>query len=165
AGVLREAARDRGVEGLMVKRLDSPYRTGRPRGDWWKWKLDPLTVDAVLIYAQPGSGRRATLLTDYTFGVWRGDELVPFAKAYSGLSDDEIGRLDRWLRSHTVQKFGPVRQVEPVQVFEIAFEGIRRSTRHKSGVAARFPRIARWRVDKAPGEADTLAAVEALIEG
>ncbi len=165
AGEMREAARERGVEGLMVKRLDSPYRTGRPRGDWWKWKLDPLTVDAVLIYAQPGSGRRATLLTDYTFGVWRGDELVPFAKAYSGLSDDEIATLDRWLRSHTVQKFGPVRQVEPMQVFEIAFEGIRRSTRHKSGVAVRFPRMVRWRTDKAPGEADTLAMVEGLIEG
>ncbi len=161
----RESARDRRVEGLMLKRRGSPYRAGRPRGDWWKWKLDPLTVDAVLIYAQPGSGRRATLLTDYTFGVWRGDTLVPFAKAYSGLSDAEITELDRWLRSHTREKFGPVRAVDPEQVFEIAFEGIRRSTRHKSGVAVRFPRMVRWRRDKPAAEADTLAAVEALIEG
>lgn len=164
AAAARESARDRGVEGLMLKRLDSPYRTGRPRGDWYKWKLDARSVDAVLIYAQPGHGRRATLLTDYTFGVWRGDELVPFAKAYSGLSDEEIATLDRWLRAHTQQKFGPVRQVEPVQVFEIAFEGIRRSTRHKSGVAVRFPRIARWRTDKPAAEADTLATVEAMID-
>ena len=151
----REEARERGVEGLMLKRLASPYRTGRKRGDWWKWKIEPFTVDAVLVYAQAGHGRRANLLTDYTFAVWSGGELVPVAKAYSGLSDEEILTLDGWLRRHTVQKFGPVRSVEPMQVFELAFEGIALSPRHKSGIAVRFPRIARWRTDKTPEQADT----------
>jgi DNA ligase-1 len=160
----REEARDRGVEGLMLKRLESPYRTGRKRGDWWKWKITPFTVDAVLVYAQSGHGRRANLLTDYTFAVWSEGELVPIAKAYSGLSDEEIVALDAWLRRHTVQKFGPVRAVEPVQVFELAFEGIALSPRHKSGIAVRFPRIARWRTDKTAAEADTLDGIRRLLE-
>jgi DNA ligase 1 len=161
----REEARERNVEGLMLKRLSSPYRTGRKRGDWWKWKTEPFTVDAVLVYAQAGHGRRANLLTDYTFAVWSGDELVPIAKAYSGLSDEEIVTLDGWLRRHTVQKFGPVRSVEPLQVFELAFEGIALSPRHKSGIAVRFPRIARWRTDKIPEQADTLEGIRRLLEG
>lgn len=148
----------------MLKRLSSPYRTGRKRGDWWKWKIDPFTVDAVLLYAQAGHGRRANLLTDYTFGVWSGGELVPVAKAYSGLSDEEILTLDGWIRRHTLQKFGPVRSVEPVQVFELAFEGIALSPRHKSGIAVRFPRIARWRTDKRPDQADTLEGIKGLLE-
>lgn len=163
----REEARGRGVEGLMLKRLASPYRAGRRRGDWWKWKIDPHTLDAVLIYAQAGHGRRANLLTDYTFAVWSegesGRELVPVAKAYSGLSDPEILELDGWIRRHTVQKFGPVRSVEPLQVFELAFEGIALSPRHRSGIAVRFPRIARWRKDKKPEEADTLAGVKGML--
>lgn len=158
----REAARAHRAEGVMLKRLDSGYGVGRPRGSWWKWKVDPYTVDAVLVYAQPGSGRRATLLTDYTFAVWRDGELVPFAKAYTGLTDDEIRELDHWLRRHTLERFGPVRRVEPVQVFELAFEGLQLSSRHKSGIATRFPRILRWRRDKPPAEADTLADLAAL---
>jgi DNA ligase-1 len=160
----REEARERGVEGLMLKRLASPYRTGRKRGDWWKWKISPHTVDAVLVYAQAGHGRRANLLTDYTFAVWSEGELVPIAKAYSGLSDEEIVTLDGWLRRHTLQKFGPVRAVEPVQVFELAFEGIALSPRHKSGIAVRFPRIARWRTDKPADQADTLEGIRKLLE-
>ena len=147
----------------MLKRLDSPYGVGRKRADWWKWKIDPFSVDAVLIYAQPGSGRRASLLTDYTFGVWDGGELVPFAKAYSGLSNDEIAELDRWIRRHTRERFGPVRHVDPVQVFELGFEGIARSTRHRSGIAVRFPRMLRWRSDKPAAEADTLDGVRRLL--
>jgi DNA ligase-1 len=159
----RGESRERGVEGMMLKRLGSPYRTGRRKGDWWKWKIDPFQVDAVLVYAQAGHGRRANLMTDYTFAVWSGGELVPFAKAYSGLSDAEIRELDAWIRRHTLQKFGPVRSVEPLQVFEVAFEGIALSGRHRSGVAVRFPRISRWRTDKTPEQADTLEAVWALI--
>jgi DNA ligase-1 len=159
----REEARERGVEGLMLKRLDSPYRTGRKKGDWWKWKIAPYTVDAVLVYAQAGHGRRANLLTDYTFAVWSEGELVPIAKAYSGLSDEEIVTLDGWLRRHTLQKFGPVRAIEPVQVFELAFEGIALSPRHKSGIAVRFPRIARWRTDKPADQADTLEGIRRLL--
>ena len=160
---MREEARGRNVEGLMLKRLSSPYATGRKRGDWWKWKIDPFTVDAVLLYARPGSGRRATLLTDYTFGVWDGGELVPVAKAYSGLSDAEIQEMDAWIRRNTREKFGPVRAVEPVQVFELGFEGIAASKRHRSGVAMRFPRMLRWRRDKKAMEADTLQSLQALI--
>ncbi|HEY1332752.1 MAG TPA: ATP-dependent DNA ligase, partial [Myxococcaceae bacterium] len=159
----RLEARERKVEGLMLKRLDSPYRTGRRRGDWWKWKIDPFQVDAVLLYAHPGNGRRANLFTDYTFAVWDEGTLVPVAKAYSGLSDAEIRELDGWVRSHTLQRFGPVRAVEPSQVFELHFEGIARSTRHKSGVAVRFPRIARWRTDKPAAEADTLETLQRMI--
>ena len=160
---LREAIDTPGIEGLMLKRLDSPYVGGRKRGAWWKWKLASRTVDTVLIYAQSGHGRRANLYTDYTLGVWKGDELVPVAKAYSGLTDDELVEMDRWIRAHTTEKFGPVRAVEPRQVFEIAFDGIARSTRHKSGIALRFPRIARWRKDKPSREADTLDALERLL--
>jgi DNA ligase-1 len=162
AAVLREQARGRGVEGLMLKRRDSPYRHGRRRGDWWKWKVDPLTVDAVLVYAQSGSGRRSTLYTDYTFALWEGDALVPVAKAYSGLDDREILQLDRWIRANTVQRFGPVRSVTPEHVFELGFEGVNRSSRHKSGVAVRFPRILRWRTDKPVSEADHVDALRAL---
>jgi DNA ligase-1 len=163
AALLRQQARARGVEGFMLKRLGSPYRVGRKRGDWWKWKIEPYAVDCVLIYAQRGSGRRASLYTDYTFGVWDGGQLVPFAKAYSGLDDAEIRKVDAFVRRHTLERFGPVRTVKPELVFELAFEGIQESTRHKSGIAVRFPRIARWRTDKKPEEADTLEAVRALL--
>jgi DNA ligase-1 len=159
----RAASRELAVEGLMLKRLASVYGVGRKRGDWWKWKIEPHTVDAVLIYAQPGSGKRASLLTDYTFGVWHEGELVPFAKAYSGLSNDEIAELDRWIRQHTLERFGPVRHVEPVQVFELGFEAIAESSRHKSGIAVRFPRMLRWRHDKPAAEADSLDAVRAML--
>jgi DNA ligase 1 len=160
---LRDRARELHVEGVMLKRRDSAYGVGRQRGAWWKWKIDPLRVDAVLVYAQAGSGRRANLFTDYTFAVWQDDALVPIAKAYSGLTDREILALDRWIRRNTVERFGPVRQVVPEQVFELAFEGISRSSRHKSGIALRFPRIARWRTDKPAREADRLGDVQALL--
>jgi DNA ligase-1 len=160
---MRKGSRGRGVEGLMLKRKDLPYGVGRERGSWWKWKIDPLSIDAVLIYAQPGHGRRAGLLTDYTFGVWDRGELVPVAKAYSGLTDEEIVRLDTWLRQHTTAKYGPVRTVEATQVFELHFEGIAHSSRHRSGVAFRFPRMARWRTDKKAEEADTIESVRKLL--
>jgi DNA ligase-1 len=147
----------------MLKRLSSPYRVGRVRGDWWKWKINPFTIDAVLIYAQRGSGKRASLYTDYTFGVWDGDQLVPFAKAYSGLTDAEILHVDAFVRRNTVEKFGPVRTVKPELVFELAFEAIQRSARHKSGIAVRFPRILRWRTDKPIAEADSLETIRALL--
>jgi DNA ligase-1 len=159
----RNEARERRVEGLMLKALASPYGAGRRKGDWWKWKIEPYSVDAVLLYAHPGHGRRATLFTDYTFAVWHGGELLPFAKAYSGLDDAEVQELDAWIRRHTKERFGPVRAVEPVLVFEIGFEGISASRRHKSGVAVRFPRILRWRRDKPAAEADTLDTVRALL--
>jgi DNA ligase-1 len=159
----RADSRERNVEGLMLKALDSSYGTGRQRGAWWKWKIDPHSFDAVMIYAQPGQGRRSNLYTDYTFGVWRDQELVPVAKAYSGLSNPEVEQLDRWIRAHTLEKFGPVRSVEPSQVFELAYEGIAASGRHKSGVALRFPRILRWRTDKPASEADTLSNLQALL--
>jgi DNA ligase 1 len=159
----REQARARGVEGFMLKRRESPYRVGRRRGDWWKWKINPYSVDAVLIYAQPGSGRRASLFTDYTFGVWDGGELVPFAKAYSGLTDEEIRQVDAFVRNNTLEKFGPVRRVKPELVFELAFEAIQRSPRHRSGIAVRFPRMARWRTDKKAGDADTIETIRALL--
>jgi DNA ligase-1 len=159
----RQTSRARQVEGLMLKRRNSPYRVGRVRGDWWKWKVAPLTIDAVLIYAQRGSGKRASLYTDYTFGVWHAGELVPIAKAYSGLTEAEIARVDEFVKRNTREKFGPVRTVTPELVFELAFEGIQRSPRHKSGLAVRFPRIVRWRTDKSPTQADTLAQVQALL--
>ena len=161
----RAGSRERQTEGLMLKRRDSPYRVGRKRGDWWKWKIDPHTLDAVLIYAQPGHGRRSGLFTDYTFAVWDGDALVPVAKAYSGLDDKEIGTLDRWIRAHTTERFGPVRAVEAQHVFELAFEAVQLSTRHKSGVAVRFPRILRWRTDKGIGDADKLDDLRRLASG
>ncbi len=165
---LRQQAASAAAEGLMLKALDSPYLAGRKRGQWWKHKRDPYTLDAVLLYAQAGSGRRANLFTDYTFGLWDRQpgaegELVSFAKAYSGLNDGEITALDRWIRSHTNERFGPVRAVQPLQVFELAFEGLQRSSRHKSGIAVRFPRIVRWRQDKPAAEADTLATALALL--
>lgn len=156
-------AREMGAEGLMLKRNDSVYGVGRRKGGWWKWKVQPYSVDAVMAYAQPGHGRRASLLTDYTFAVWDNGKLVPFAKAYSGLTDAEIRELDAWIRRNTVEKFGPVRQVRPEQVFELGFEGIQASSRHKSGVAVRFPRILRWRSDKRPEEADTIETLRALM--
>ena len=161
---LRTQARDVNAEGLMLKRKDSPYLVGRRKGLWWKHKVDPYTLDAVLLYAQAGTGRRANLFTDYTFALWQEGELVPFTKAYSGLTDVEISKLDRWIRAHTLERFGPVRSVAPEQVFELAFEGIAASKRHKSGVAVRFPRILRWRQDKPPAEADTLETALALLE-
>jgi DNA ligase 1 len=160
----RSRSRALGVEGLMLKRRSSPYAVGRRRGDWWKWKIDPYSIDAVLIYAQPGSGRRASLLTDYTFAVWDEGELVPIAKAYSGLSNEEIAEMDKWIRRHTRERFGPVRHVEPVHVFELGFEGIAASTRHRSGIALRFPRMLRWRTDKKPGDADTLEHVRGILQ-
>ncbi|MEM9914280.1 MAG: ATP-dependent DNA ligase [Planctomycetota bacterium] len=165
---LREESRDRGVEGVMLKRQDAPYAAGRVKGAWWKWKVDPYTVDCVMVYAQRGSGRRSSLFTDYTFAVWAGErgqsELVPVTKAYSGLTDEEFARVDRFIKNHTVGKKGSFRQVEPELVFEIAFEGINESDRHKSGIALRFPRMHRWRTDKPAAEADTLASLQALLK-
>ena len=160
---LRLESRERGVEGFILKRRDSRYGVGRRKGAWWKWKIDPLTVDAVLIYAQPGNGRRASLLTDYTFGVWDEGQLVAVAKAYSGLSNAEIAEMDKWIRRHTLERHGPVRVVEPVQVFELGFEAIAPSSRHKSGIAVRFPRMLRWRKDKPATEADSLDALRKLM--
>jgi DNA ligase-1 len=166
---LRRESRARGVEGFMLKERRATYGTGRTReaGTWWKWKIDPLSVDCVLIYAQAGHGRRASLYTDYTFAVWDGEgenrRLVPFAKAYSGLTDDEFRLVDAVIRKTTVEKFGPVRSVTPTLVFELGFEGIRKSPRHKSGIAVRFPRMLRWRTDKPVQEADTLAHLHALL--
>ena len=160
----RSHARELGAEGLMLKRLDAPYGVGRRKGGWWKWKLDPYAIDAIMVYAQPGHGRRALLHTDYTFAVRDGDALIPFAKAYSGLTDPEIRELDAWIRRNTLEKFGPVRAVKPEQVFELGFEGIQASTRHKSGIAVRFPRILRWRKDKSAAEADTMTSLRALLE-
>ena len=160
---IRKQSRERRVEGFMLKRRGSPYRVGRRRGDWWKWKIDPYSVDCVLMYAQPGNGRRASVLTDYTFGVWDAGELTPFAKAYSGLTDEEINQVDAWIRRNTIERFGPVRRVKPELVFELAFEGIQESPRHRSGIAVRFPRMARWRHDKKAEEADTIETVRALL--
>lgn len=162
-GRVREQARERGAEGLMLKRLDSAYGVGRQRGSWWKWKVDPYSVDAVLMYAQLGNGKRASLFTDYAFGVWEGEELVPVAKAYSGLTDEEIHEVDRFVRRNTTGRFGPVRVVRPELVFELAFEAIQPSGRHKAGLALRFPRMARWRRDKTAREADTLESLRVLM--
>jgi DNA ligase-1 len=159
----RQRARALGVEGIMLKSWQSPYGVGRQRGAWWKWKIDPFTFDGVLLYAAPGNGRRSNLYTDYTFGVWNGAALVPVAKAYSGLNAAEIQELDRWIRAHTREKFGSVRSVEAQHVFELAYERIAKSTRHKSGIALRFPRIIRWRKDKTAGEADQLAELQRVL--
>jgi DNA ligase-1 len=156
-------SRQHAAEGFMIKRKNAPYQTGRKKGDWWKWKIDPLSVDAVLIYAQKGHGRRAELYTDYTFAVWSEGKLVPFAKAYSGLTDAEIREVNKFVKQNTLEKFGPVRTVRPQLVFEIGFEGINSSTRHKSGIAVRFPRILRWRKDKPPSEADTLENLQEIL--
>jgi DNA ligase-1 len=160
----RDLARQKGSEGLMLKRRESSYKSGRKKGDWWKWKIDPYTIDAVMIYAQRGHGRRANLYTDFTFAVWDGEELTPFAKAYSGLTDAEFQEITNWVRRNTLERFGPVRAVRPILVFEIAFEGIQPSARHKSGVALRFPRIIRWRRDKPAAEADTLRELRSLMD-
>ncbi|MDC8006013.1 ATP-dependent DNA ligase [Aureisphaera galaxeae] len=159
----RERAREKRSEGLMIKRKDSPYLVGRKKGDWWKWKTNPFTIDAVLTYAMRGHGRRANLFTDYTFGLWHEGQLVTFAKAYSGLTDAELKEVDAWIKKNTLERFGPVRSVTPFHVFEIAFEGIAKSSRHKSGVATRFPRILRWRKDKPIEEANTLQDLKNLI--
>ncbi|RYY54032.1 MAG: ATP-dependent DNA ligase [Chitinophagaceae bacterium] len=160
---LRTESRERGAEGLMLKRKSSAYQVGRKRGDWWKWKIDPLVIDAVMIYAQKGSGRRSNLYTDYTFAVQDGEKLVSFTKAYSGLTDKEFNEVDNFVKRNSIEKFGPVRTVKPQLVFEIAFEGIAASNRHKSGVALRFPRISRWRKDKKPEEINTLEDLQALL--
>ena len=162
--VLRDGARAASIEGLMLKRGDSPYLPGRVKGQWWKWKRDPLTVDAVLMYAQRGHGKRSSFYSDYTFGLWRGDELVPVGKAYFGFTDQELAFLDRWIRNHTTARFGPVREVEKSMVLEVAFDAVQLSNRHKSGVAMRFPRLARIRTDKPAAEADRLETLMALVE-
>ncbi|MEO9648905.1 MAG: ATP-dependent DNA ligase [Roseobacter sp.] len=162
-GEKRAKARDFQAEGVMIKRADSPYNMGRKKGDWWKWKLDPFTIDAVMIYAQSGHGRRANLFSDFTFAVWDGNDLVPFAKAYSGLKDTEFREITAWVRKNTLQRFGPVRQVTPFHVFEIAFEGIQASPRHKSGVALRFPRMLRWRQDKSAQDANSLSDLKEML--
>ncbi|MEO1012037.1 MAG: ATP-dependent DNA ligase [Bacteroidota bacterium] len=164
----RNRAREMRSEGLMLKRKDSPYLVGRKKGDWWKWKVDPLTIDAVLTYAMRGHGRRSNLFTDYTFALWNENEdgkkeLVTFAKAYSGLTDTEFRQVDQWIKKNTLERFGPVRSVTPHHVFEIAFEGIALSKRHKSGIATRFPRILRWRKDKKIEEANSIDDLKALI--
>lgn len=163
ARLLRETSRSEGAEGLMLKAKTSEYVTGRKRGVWFKWKIDPLAIDAVLTAAQPGTGRRASLYTDYTFSLWQGESLISVAKAYSGLTDEEIRELDGWIRKHTRERFGPVRTVEAQRVFEIGFEGISRSDRHKSGFALRFPRILRERTDKRVEDADQVATLETLL--
>jgi DNA ligase-1 len=160
---IREGARTEHAEGIMLKRKSSIYQTGRKRGDWWKWKIDPLSIDAVLVYAMKGHGRRSNLYTDYTFAVRSGDQLVTFTKAYSGLTDAEILEVDRYVRAHALEKFGPVRTVTPELVFEIGFEGIAASNRHKSGVALRFPRMLRWRKDKPVSEINTLEDLQELL--
>jgi len=160
---VRAGARAAGAEGLMLKRLSAAYHAGRKRGDWWKWKLDPRSIDAVMVYAQAGHGRRATLFTDYTFALWDGDALVPVAKAYSGLTDEEFRQITAWVRRNTRERFGPVRRVVPELVFELAFEGVQSSTRHKAGLALRFPRMVRWRRDKPASEADRLETLRAMI--
>lgn len=160
---IRAQSRNRGAEGLMLKRKSAIYQVGRKTGDWWKWKIDPLTIDAVMVYAQKGHGRRSNLYTDYTFAVKDGDKLVTFTKAYSGLTDREFAQVDDFVKKNSIEKFGPVRTVKPELVFEIAFEGIAASNRHKSGVALRFPRISRWRTDKKADEINTLADLKKLL--
>lgn len=162
--VLRQGSRDLNSEGIMLKKLDSPFHSGRKRGDWWKWKINPYTVDTVMIYAQKGSGRRANFYTDYTFAVRDGEKLITVAKAYSGLTDQEIKQVDSFVKRNSVEKFGPVRTVKPELVFEIAFEGIAESKRHKAGLALRFPRIARWRKDKKAEEINTLEDLQQLLQ-
>ena len=161
---IRSDSRELGAEGLMFKRKTSTYQVGRKRSDWWKWKIDPLTIDAVMVYAQKGAGRRSNLYTDYTFAVRDGDKLVTFTKAYSGLTDKEFAQVDAFVKRNSIEKFGPVRTVKPELVFELAFEGIAASSRHKSGVALRFPRISRWRHDKKVEEINTLEDLKEMLE-
>jgi DNA ligase-1 len=161
---LRSNARDVAIEGIMLKRRDSPYVAGRRTGLWYKWKRDPLNADCVLMYAQRGSGKRSSYYSDYTFGCWTEEgELLPVGKAYFGFTDEELKWLDRWVRAHTVQRFGPVREVEKSLVLEVAFDSIHKSTRHKSGLAMRFPRISRIRIDKPAAEADRVATLQAMV--
>ncbi|MEQ8238247.1 MAG: ATP-dependent DNA ligase [Cyclobacteriaceae bacterium] len=160
---LREDSRAQYAEGLMLKRKNAPYKIGRKRGDWWKWKVDPFTIDAIMVYAKKGHGRRADLYSDFTFAVWEGKELITFAKAYSGLTDKELSEITKFVKANIKEKFGPVRTVEPSQVFEIHFEGISESKRHKAGIAVRFPRIHRWRKDKKPEDANTLSDLKSLL--
>ncbi len=160
---LRKNSREMNSEGIMLKRKDSTYKVGRKRGDWWKWKIDPLTIDCVMVYAQKGSGRRSNLYTDYTFAVKDGDKLLTFTKAYSGLTDKEFAQVDNFVKRNSIEKFGPVRTVKPELVFEIAFEGIAASNRHKSGVALRFPRMSRWRKDKTVDEINTIDDLKAML--
>lgn len=160
---LRQKSREMGTEGFMLKQLDSPYLSGRKKGDWWKWKVDPYTIDGVMLYAQRGHGRRSNLYSDFTFAVWDQDKLVPFTKAYSGLTDAEFKEITAWVKNNTLERFGPVSSVKPYHVFELAFEGIQKSSRHKSGVALRFPRIKRWRKDKPASEANTLSDLKNLL--
>ncbi len=162
---LRADPPDAVIEGVMLKRLDSPYTAGRPRGPWFKWKRDPMIVDAVILYAQRGHGKRSGFYSDFTFGLWDGDMLVPVGKAYSGFTDEELNRLDRFVRNNTIDRFGPVRSLKARLVVEVAFEGLNRSTRHKSGVAMRFPRIRRIRWDKPAEEADRLTALTDILDG
>jgi DNA ligase-1 len=160
---LRKNSREMNSEGIMLKRKNSDYKVGRKRGDWWKWKIDPLTIDCVMVYAQKGSGRRSNLYTDYTFAVKDGDKLTVFTKAYSGLTDKEFAQIDNFVKRNSIEKFGPVRTVKPELVFEIAFEGIAASNRHKSGVALRFPRMSRWRKDKTVDEINTIEDLKAML--
>ncbi len=160
---LRKKSREKNSEGIMLKRKDSDYKVGRKRGDWWKWKIDPLTIDCVMVYAQKGSGRRSNLYTDYTFAVQDGDKLITFTKAYSGLTDKEFAQVDNFVKRNSLEKFGPVRTVKPELVFEIAFEGIAASSRHKSGVALRFPRMSRWRKDKTVDEINTMDDLKEML--
>jgi DNA ligase 1 len=162
--IIRQKSRELGSEGLMLKRKNASYQTGRKRGDWWKWKIDPLVIDAVMVYAQKGHGRRSNLYTDFTFAVRKGNQLVTFTKAYSGLTDKEFNEVDHFVKKNSLEKFGPVRTVKPELVFEIAFEGIAESKRHKSGVALRFPRISRWRKDKKPEEINTLDDLQMMLK-
>ena len=161
---VRSHSRSMKSEGLMLKLKEGVYKDGRKKGEWWKWKVDPFTIDAVMLYAQRGHGRRSNLFSDFTFAVWDGDNLVPFTKAYSGLTDKEFGEVTQFVNKNTIERFGPVRSVNPELVFEIAFEGINESKRHKSGVALRFPRIKRWRRDKVAEEADTIENLKALLD-
>jgi DNA ligase-1 len=166
-GDIRAQARDESIEGMMLKRRDSPYVTGRKANLWYKWKRDPLNADCVLMYAQRGSGKRSSYYSDFTFGCWtappeEGGELSPVGKAYFGFTDEELKWLDRWIRSHTVQRFGPVREVEKSLVLEVAFDSIHASKRHKSGLAMRFPRVSRIRSDKPANEADLLPTLQKM---
>ena len=164
---LRAATTENGIEGVMLKRRDSAYAAGRPKGPWWKWKRDPLQLDVVLMYAQRGHGKRSSFYSDFTFGAWTGESgdavLVPVGKAYFGFTDEELRQLDKWVRANTVRRYGPVREVAVGLVLEVAFDSVHRSTRHKSGVAMRFPRIQRIRWDKSVTEADRLPSLEAMI--
>ena len=164
AGLRAEGAASHGHEGLMIKQRESLYVAGRPKGPWFKWKRDPRLIDTVMMYAQRGHGRRSSFYSDYTFGIWRGNEIVPVGKAYSGFTDEELRALDKWVRAHTTNRFGPVREVEKQLVVELAFDSAHHSPRHKSGIALRFPRINRIRWDKPAGEADTIETVRALVE-